>query len=215
LLSNAVASCKGSECNDLSNFIQSQISALGCTAPSACPDAVKLNSYLRVAQEKAQGLEPVYPEGWVLDAKAALDLGKFGVKLLSGATDFKASVDAMGQLANKDALSASDNFYRDGSMPANWTNGKVGDATLNMVGHWEKHGAEFPSIGSANDYYRSATDFVTSPPVGTLAKTAPNGDLLLYNPATNTFAVRPINGQPKTMFKPEDGINYWPKQRGQ
>ena len=60
------------------------MAAQGCSAPSACPDNDTLNKYWAVAQQKAQGLEPVYPEGWLLDAKAALDLGKFGVKLITG-----------------------------------------------------------------------------------------------------------------------------------
>jgi Possible hemagglutinin (DUF637) len=87
LLSNAAASCKGAECNDVTNFIQTQMNSLGCTAPNACSDYNTLGSYLRVAQEKAQGLEPVYPEGWALDAKAVLDLGKFGVNVLSRCDD--------------------------------------------------------------------------------------------------------------------------------
>lgn len=203
LLSNAAASCKGVECNDVTKFIQTQMSSLGCTTPSACPDYNTLSSYLRVAQEKAQGLEPVYPEGWVLDAKAALDLGKFGVKVLSGAVGSKGSLDALGQLAKTDATTIANKFYRDGSNPAYWTNGKPGDASLNLATHWEKHGAEFPNFNSANDYYRGAADFVTAPPPGTLIKTAPNGDVLLYNPATNTFGVRTADGLPRTMFRPE------------
>lgn len=80
------------------------MSALGCTAPSACPDYGALNKYWSVAQAKAQGLEPVYPEGWLLDAKAALDLGKFGVKLLSGASSgATGSLEALGRLGRTDA----------------------------------------------------------------------------------------------------------------
>jgi hypothetical protein len=196
LLSNAAASCKGAECNDVTNFIQTQMSALGCAGPSACPDYNTLSNYLRVAQEKAQGLEPVYPEAWVLDAKAALDLGKFGVKVLSGAAGSKGSLDALGQLAKTDATKITNNFYADGTNPADWTIGRPKDANLNLTGHWDKHGAEFPNLNSANDYYRASTNFVTAPPAGTLTKVAPNGDVLLYNPATNTFAVRTSDGLP-------------------
>jgi hypothetical protein len=50
----------------------------------------------------------VYPEGWILDAKAALDLGKFGVKVLSGiSTGARGSLDALGQLVKTDANSLS------------------------------------------------------------------------------------------------------------
>ena len=172
LLSNAAASCKGAECNEVTNFIQTQMNSLGCTSPSACQDYNTLSSYLRVTQEKAQGLEAVYPEGWLLDAKAVLDLGKFGLKMLSGATGAKGSLDALGQLAKTDATTATNNFYRDGSNPAYWTNGKPGDGSLNLATHWEKHGAEFTNFNSANDYYRAANNFVTTPPPGP-SSTAP------------------------------------------
>ena len=216
LLSNAAASCKGAECNEVTNFIQTQMNSLGCTSPSACQDYNTLSSYLRVTQEKAQGLEAVYPEGWLLDAKAVLDLGKFGLKMLSWATGAKGSLDALGQLAKTDATTATNNFYRDGSNPAYWTNGKPGDGSLNLATHWEKHGAEFTNFNSANDYYRAANNFVTTPPPGTLVKTAPNGDVLLYNPAMNTFGVRTSDGLPRTMFKPDPSqhgystnIDFW------
>ena len=216
LLSNAAASCKGAECNEVTNFIQTQMNSLGCTSPSACQDYNTLSSYLRVTQEKAQGLEAVYPEGWLLDAKAVLDLGKFGLKMLSGATGAKGSLDALGQLAKTDATTATNNFYRDGSNPAYWTNGKPGDGSLNLATHWEKHGAEFTNFNSANDYYRAANNFVTTPPPGTLVKTAPNGDVLLYNPAMTTFGVRTSDGLPRTMFKPDPSqhgystnIDFW------
>ena len=38
------------------------------------------------------------------------------------------------------------------------------------------------------------------------------GDTLIYNQATNTFLVKGIDGAPRTMFRPTDGINYWNKQ---
>lgn len=152
-----------------------------------------------------------------MDAKAVLDLGKFGVRLIAGASGGAGgSLEALGQLAKADATTVTNNFYRDGSNPAYWTLGKPGDASLNLATHWEKHGAEFPNFNSANAYYKGATDFVTTPPAGTLVKTAPNGDVLLYNPATNTFGVRTTDGLPRTMFKPEPAqhgystnIDFW------
>jgi filamentous hemagglutinin len=145
LLSNAAASCKGAECNDVINFIQTQMSSLGCAAPSACPDYNTLSSYLRVAQEKAQGLEPVYPEGWVLDAKAMLDLGKFGVKMLTGATSSKGSLNALGQLAKTDATTVTNNFYREGAQfpqALSTSSGRVIQATegktTTVLGTWRE-----------------------------------------------------------------------------
>jgi filamentous hemagglutinin len=81
LLANAVVTCEGADCNEVSNFIQQQMAHLGCTAPSACPDSGTLNDYWTAAWAKAQGLESVFPETWLLDAKAVLDLGKLGIRL--------------------------------------------------------------------------------------------------------------------------------------
>lgn len=47
-------------------------------------------------------------------------------------------------------------------------------------------------------------------------KTVANGDVLLYNPSTNIFAVKTANGVPRTMFKPDPlehgfatNIDFW------
>jgi filamentous hemagglutinin len=39
-----------------------------------------------------------------------------------------------------------------------------------------------------------------------------NGDILKYNPGTNTFGVMNSSGIPRTLFKPTDGLNYWLRQ---
>jgi filamentous hemagglutinin len=102
LLANAVATCSGEQCNDVSKFIQKQMADLGCTIPSACQDQSTLHEYWRIAQSKAQGLNAVYPESWILDAKALWDLSKYGLGLLSqvAGSDIgaKASLEALGQL---------------------------------------------------------------------------------------------------------------------
>jgi hypothetical protein len=87
------------------------------TAPSACPDYATLGNFWQVAQGKAQGLEPVYPEGWLLDAKAVLDLGKLGVKAVTGSTG-KGSLAALKQLRQVDQATAlkvvvENNLYKD------------------------------------------------------------------------------------------------------
>lgn len=143
LLANATVSCQGSECNDVVNFIQKEITALGsCTAPNACPDYNTLSKYLVVAQEKAQGIEPVYIEAWVMDAKALLDLGKFGVKLVAGATG-KSSLEVLGQLSRTDAAKVANNFYREGAssnpVGLNTSAGIIApnpDKTTTVLGRW-------------------------------------------------------------------------------
>ena len=112
LLSNAVATCQGAECNEVSNFIRQQLAQQGCTAPSACPDYNTLASYWKAAQEKAQGIEAIYPEAWLLDAKAVVDLGKWGIRAV-GASG-KGSLDALSQLSKADSTKIANNFYREG-----------------------------------------------------------------------------------------------------
>jgi pyocin large subunit-like protein len=41
----------------------------------------------------------------------------------------------------------------------------------------------------------------------------PNGDVLLYQASTNTFAVVSRDGAPRTLFKPRDGAAYWAEQK--
>ena len=93
-----------------------------------------------------------------------------------------------------------------------WTETKKAEPVGNAYGYWTKHGKEFPEYQNAKQYVDAAHNFMTNPPPGTLTKTRPNGDTLYYNPVTNVFASKDINGVPRTMFKPDKGIEYWNKQ---
>ncbi|QYY31134.1 MULTISPECIES: hypothetical protein [Cupriavidus] len=93
-----------------------------------------------------------------------------------------------------------------------WSSKKNQSSVENAYGHWDKHQSEFPEYQNSVQYVQGAQNFVTNPPAGTLVKTRPNGDTLLYDPATNTFATKTADGAPRTMFRPQDGIGYWNKQ---
>ena len=93
-----------------------------------------------------------------------------------------------------------------------WSATKNLTAEENAAAHAAKHAGEFPELASEAEYTQAAQNFVKSPPSGALTKVRPNGDTLIYDPATNTFAVRAANGAPRTMFRPTDGANYWNKQ---
>ena len=82
----------------------------------------------------------------------------------------------------------------------------------NLERHWAKHGAEFPEYGSAAEYGKGALFFFERPPPGTLFKSRGNGDRLYYHPRTNTFGVTTADGTPKTMFRPDRGMDYWNRQ---
>ncbi len=77
---------------------------------------------------------------------------------------------------------------------------------------YDTNGADF-GAKSAEDYLAKVTAFTTSPPRDAETVKRPNGDTLLYQASTNTFAVVARNGTPRTMFKPRNGADYWAEQK--
>ncbi|MDP2763600.1 MAG: S-type pyocin family protein [Brevundimonas sp.] len=77
---------------------------------------------------------------------------------------------------------------------------------------FERNGADFDAA-TAEDYLARVEAFTARPPAGTDRVERPNGDVLLYQASTNTFAVVSRDGVPKTMFKPRDGAAYWAEQK--
>ncbi len=77
---------------------------------------------------------------------------------------------------------------------------------------FERNGADF-GARSAQDYLDRVQAFTTRPPADAERVERPNGDVLLYQASTNTFAVVSRDGVPKTMFKPRDGAAYWAEQK--
>ncbi|WP_245161414.1 S-type pyocin family protein [Brevundimonas alba] len=77
---------------------------------------------------------------------------------------------------------------------------------------FERNGADF-GAASAEDYLAKVQAFTGRPPAGTDRVERPNGDVLLYQASTNTFAVVSRDGVAKTMFKPRDGAAYWAEQK--
>ncbi len=77
---------------------------------------------------------------------------------------------------------------------------------------FQTNGADF-GAASAEDYLAKVQAFTSRPPAGTERVERPNGDVLLYQASTNTFAVVSRDGVPKTMFKPRDGAAYWAEQK--
>nr|WP_314122137.1 S-type pyocin family protein [uncultured Brevundimonas sp.] len=77
---------------------------------------------------------------------------------------------------------------------------------------FERNGADF-GARSAEDYLAKVTAFTTKPPRDVETVKRPNGDTLIYQASTNTFAVVARNGTPRTMFKPTTGAAYWDEQK--
>lgn len=86
-----------------------------------------------------------------------------------------------------------------------WTSTGSKTSVENAFLHWKKHAEEFPEYRNSLQYVQGARRFVKNPPNGTLTKMRANGDTLLYDPRTNTFAVKAANGSPRTMFRPAGG----------
>lgn len=81
-----------------------------------------------------------------------------------------------------------------------------------IVRLFERNGADF-GARSAAEYLEKVQAFTTRPPAGTERVERANGDILLYQAATNTFAVVSRDGAPRTMFKPDEGSAYWAEQK--
>lgn len=77
---------------------------------------------------------------------------------------------------------------------------------------YARNGAAF-GARSAEDYLARLTAFTAHPPRDADTVKRPNGDTLIYQASTNTFAVVARDGTPRTMFKPDDGATYWAQQK--
>ncbi|WP_374037883.1 S-type pyocin family protein [Brevundimonas staleyi] len=77
---------------------------------------------------------------------------------------------------------------------------------------YQRNGADFDAR-SAEDFLDKVTAFTTRTPSDVERVSRPNGDTLLYQASTNTFAVVARDGTARTMFKPSDGPTYWAEQK--
>lgn len=93
-----------------------------------------------------------------------------------------------------------------------WSSTKSKSSVENAFEHWKNHGAEFPEFQNSKQYVEGAKNFMNNPPGGTLFKTRANGDQLFYNPESNIFGVQNVDGAPRTLFRPDAGLEYWERQ---
>jgi hypothetical protein len=92
-----------------------------------------------------------------------------------------------------------------------WSDNRRHSAQENADYHFHRDGPDFGAT-SVKDYVLKTHRFLEHPPKGVETIKRPNGDKLLYDPKTNTFAVERRDGAPRTMFKPRDGAAYWKQQ---
>ena len=93
-----------------------------------------------------------------------------------------------------------------------WAPSKRFSAEEGAQRQFERDGAAFDTK-TVDQFVKKAHAFVGHPPKGTLTLTRKNGDILFYDPKDNIFAVSSKDGAPRAMFKPDDGIAYWEKQK--
>ena len=91
-----------------------------------------------------------------------------------------------------------------------WSASRRFTADQNAERNFNRNGEDF-GAGTLDAYVSKAHAFITRPPRGAQTLTRANGDTLIYDPASNVFAVATRDGAPRTMFKPDDGAAYWAK----
>jgi pyocin large subunit-like protein len=93
-----------------------------------------------------------------------------------------------------------------------WAANRKHSAADNAQYQFTKNGSDF-GARSENDYVVKVHAFVDAPPAGAQTIDRANGDRLIYDGKSNTFAVVSRDGAPRTMFKPRDGASYWTEQK--
>lgn len=93
-----------------------------------------------------------------------------------------------------------------------WSASRQHSAQENAERAFSRNGEAF-GANNLNAFVGKAHAFVEHPPKGALTLARANGDTLIYDPKANVFAVRSKQGAPRTMFKPDDGMAYWQKQK--
>lgn len=92
------------------------------------------------------------------------------------------------------------------------TSNRRESADAKAVRLFERNGPDFAAT-SAEDYLAKAKAFTSRPPADAEKVSRPNGDVLIYQARTNTFAVVDKRGVVRTMFKPSSGGDYWARQK--
>jgi filamentous hemagglutinin family protein len=91
-----------------------------------------------------------------------------------------------------------------------WSYTKTLTSPENAQAHWTKHASEFPQYSNAAQYVEGAQAFVANPPASALKIVRSNGDTVLFDPLTDTFAIKSVSGGPRTMFKPDPANHGYP-----
>lgn len=124
--------------------------------------------------------------------------------------DREAEAGAVQTAAAMDASEPAETVAKVEAAPITANRRETVDAKIQRL--YERNGADF-GARSAEDYLAKVTAFTRNPPSDADRAERPNGDVLLYQASTNTFAVVDRNGSARTMFKPREGAAYWAEQK--
>ncbi len=95
-----------------------------------------------------------------------------------------------------------------------WADNRQHSAQENVDYQFDHWGSAFGAKDS-RDYARKARAFIEHPPRGVERVTRPNGDVLMYDKATNTFAIERRDGAPRLFRKPPGGAADWAKAKSE
>lgn len=93
-----------------------------------------------------------------------------------------------------------------------WASSRKGSAEENAERSFARNGEAF-GARDLDAYVLKAQAFVGHPPAGAQTLKRVNGDVLIYDPKANIFAVATKDGVPRAMFKPDQGAAYWDIQK--
>ena len=141
---------------------------------------------------------------------AGCDGGASAVPVHRAATAMPVPAVAEGSFGSSTAAEARREPVRRIDGKPMWSASRRFTAEQNAERNFQRNGADF-GAGTLDAYIGRAHAFIARPPKGSQTLTRANGDTLIYDPASNVFAVATRDGAPRTMFKPDDGAAYWAK----
>lgn len=151
----------------------------------------------------------------LLAGLAACDSGASAVKVPTGGQRAQAPASVVSEAGGETGHGRSDPRHAPVKLVAGkpfWAANRTRSAEENAQRSFERNGATFEAK-SADDYVAKVHAFVSDPPKGAETLKRANGDLLIYDPKGNVFAVVSREGAPRTMFKPDEGADYWAQQK--
>ncbi len=189
------------------------ISAEACSVKMYNERREALKDMASAGAEFGSDFIPVYGDiKSFAEAQSALDYLAAAIGIIPGAGDAAGKViKAAETVLKKGDVAEASKLINEGSQQISakakdvqvWSETKKKEPISNAYGHWDKHKNEFPEYHNSKEYVEAAHSFVNNPPPGTLTRIRSNGETVYYNPSTNTFAVKRVDGVSRTMFKPD------------